>query len=196
MPAQIDEEPEAYECLDFKVRYCLYIHSTADSDAIQITVDPVHIRTVKERLAPADHPVFELVPPSFHGCCFKFYRDSPTITQDNVWNVYLFILDGFRHLDDHAVDPFTSKWSASFTLGRGDQWGDNALPPVPDQELPQAIGHYYQGGVNSGLGPSDDIQDGPNIAAQFSDDEDSVPKGTYERELEFFDLTGPDPFVW
>ncbi|KAJ7588448.1 hypothetical protein C8J56DRAFT_1050518 [Mycena floridula] len=157
MPAQIDEEPEAFECLDFKVRYCLDIHSTADSDAIQITVDPAHIH--------------------------------------NVWNVYLFVLDGFHHLDDHVVDPFTSKWSASFTLGRGDQWGDNALPLVLDHELPQAIGHYYQGGVNSGLGPSDEIQDDPNIAAQFSDDEDSVPNGTYERELEFFDLTGPDPFV-
>ncbi|KAJ7574592.1 hypothetical protein C8J56DRAFT_1017277 [Mycena floridula] len=65
VPAHIYEEPEAYECLNFK-----------------ITVDPAHVRTVKERLAPADHPVFELVPPSFHDYCFKFYQDlgSPTIT--------------------------------------------------------------------------------------------------------------------
>ncbi|KAJ7574508.1 hypothetical protein C8J56DRAFT_802832 [Mycena floridula] len=137
VPAHIYEEPEAYECLDFK-----------------ITVDPAHIRTVKEWLAPADHPVFELVPPSFHGYCFQFYQElgSPTITRDNVWNVYLFILDGFRRLDDHVVDPFTPEWNASFTLGREDQWDDDALPLVPDQELPQAIGHYYQGGVNGGLG--------------------------------------------
>lgn len=80
-------------------------------------------------------------------------------------------------------------------VGREDQWDDDTLPLIADQELPQARGHY-QGAVNSGMGPGDDIQDGPNVAAQFSDDEDSAPKGTYERELEFFDLTGPDPFGW
>lgn len=97
---------------------CTCILST-DSGSIQITVNPVHIRTVKEWLAQADHPFFELVPPSFHDYCFKFYQDlgSPTITQDNVWDVYLFILNGLRHLDDDAVDPFTPEWNASFTLG-------------------------------------------------------------------------------
>ncbi|KAJ7576517.1 hypothetical protein C8J56DRAFT_800127, partial [Mycena floridula] len=80
VPAHIYEEPEAYECLDFK-----------------ITVNPAHIQTVKEQLAPADHPVFELVPPSFHQYCFQFYQacGSPTITRENVWDVYLIILNGF-----------------------------------------------------------------------------------------------------
>ncbi|KAJ7589086.1 hypothetical protein C8J56DRAFT_1075492 [Mycena floridula] len=134
----------------------------------------------KERLAPANHPVFELVPPSFHDYCFKFYQDlgSPTITRDHVWDVYLFILDGFRRLDDHGVDPFTPEWNASFTLGCEDRWDDDALRLIQDQELPQAIGHHYQGRVNAGWAPSEDIQDGPNVAAQFSDDEDSVLKGT------------------
>ncbi|KAJ7586324.1 hypothetical protein C8J56DRAFT_1051696 [Mycena floridula] len=65
VPEHIYEELEAYECLDFK-----------------ITVNPAHVHTVKERLAPADHPVFELVPTSFHNYYFKFYQDlgSPTIT--------------------------------------------------------------------------------------------------------------------
>ncbi|KAJ7573278.1 hypothetical protein C8J56DRAFT_1132099, partial [Mycena floridula] len=101
VPAHIYEEPMS----DIVCTCILPI----DSDSIKITVDPAHVRTVKERLAPADHPVFELVPPSFHNYCFKFYQDlgSPTITRDNVWDVYLFILDGFRCLDDHAVDPFT-----------------------------------------------------------------------------------------
>ncbi|KAJ7587695.1 hypothetical protein C8J56DRAFT_890595 [Mycena floridula] len=143
-------------------------------------------------------PLFELVPPSFHDYCFKFYQDlgSPTITRNNVWDVYLFTLDGFRRLDDHAVDLFTPEWNASFTLGCEDRWDDDALPQIQDQELLQAMGHHYQGGVNRGWGPSEDIQDGPNVAAQFSDDEDSALKGTYEHEQEFFDLTGPEPFDW
>ncbi|KAJ7592344.1 hypothetical protein C8J56DRAFT_1046716 [Mycena floridula] len=78
--AHIYEEPEAYECLHFK-----------------ITVNPAHIQTVKEQLAPADHPVFELMPPSFYQYCFQSYQacGSPTITRENVWDVYLIILDGF-----------------------------------------------------------------------------------------------------
>ncbi|KAJ7579499.1 hypothetical protein C8J56DRAFT_796229, partial [Mycena floridula] len=66
VPAHIYEEPEAYECLGFK-----------------ITVNPANIQTVKEQLAPAEHPVFELVPPSFHQYCFQFYQACglPTITE-------------------------------------------------------------------------------------------------------------------
>ncbi|KAJ7587712.1 hypothetical protein C8J56DRAFT_1081974 [Mycena floridula] len=131
-------------------------------------------------------PITIIVPPSFHDYCFKFYQDlgSLTMTRDNVWDVYLFILDGFSHLDDHAVDPFTPECNASFTLGREDRWDDNAFPQIQDQELLQAMGHHYQGGVDGGWGPSEDIQDGPNVAAQFSDDEDSALKGTYEHEQE------------
>ncbi|KAJ7573361.1 hypothetical protein C8J56DRAFT_903632 [Mycena floridula] len=94
-------------------------------------------------------------------------------------DVYLIILDGFQCLDDGDVDLFTPEWNASFTLRREDHRDDDAeLPLIIDNELPQGD---YQGGVNGGIGPSD-IQDGPSVAAQFSDEDGPGPKDTYERE--------------
>ncbi|KAJ7586176.1 hypothetical protein C8J56DRAFT_892002 [Mycena floridula] len=109
------------------------------------------------------------------------------MTQDNVWDVYLFISGGFCHLDDHVVDPFTPECNASVTLGREDQWDDDALPLIPDEEW----------GLNGGLGPASGngemlqahhqkiselrkLKRGLNVAAQFSNDGNPAPKWTYE----------------
>ncbi|KAJ7600050.1 hypothetical protein C8J56DRAFT_1037655 [Mycena floridula] len=81
---------------------------------------------------------------------------------------------------------FTPEWNASFTLGCEDQWDDDELPFIIGNELPQGD---YQGGVNGGIGPLD-IQDGPSVAAQFSDEDGPGPKYTYEHERAFFDLSG------
>ncbi|KAJ7589179.1 hypothetical protein C8J56DRAFT_734273, partial [Mycena floridula] len=148
VPAHIYEKPGDYGCHDFK--------ASTINIGLDITVNPEFVRAVKEELAPANHPVFQLVPPSFHNHCLMFYTKygSPSITRENAWDVYLYILSGFRHLDEGLVEPFVEEWHQSFTLGREDQWdGDEQLSLVADQELFQDLGSNYQGGLNGGRGP-------------------------------------------
>ncbi|KAJ7577590.1 hypothetical protein C8J56DRAFT_898752 [Mycena floridula] len=147
VPAHMYEEPEAYECLDFKITLDPAISVQSKGGLHQpITLDPFlslflhHSTTTASNSTRACAHSFVMAGHPYSASILLVRETplrSPTITKDNVWDVDLFILDSFCHLDDHA--------------------------------------------------------DGPNVAAQFSDDEDSAPRGTYEREL---DLTDPDPFDW
>ncbi|KAJ7599656.1 hypothetical protein C8J56DRAFT_879455 [Mycena floridula] len=146
VPAHIYEKPEEYGCLDFKIQ-----------------VKQEHIDYVRQLYAPADHVVFQLVPPTFDRYCHAFYATlgSLTITRrEDVW--------------DH--DPLIL------------MEGTELLPP--GGPLANQGTYNYQGGVNggAGLGPAEiarlnalegeeagdpnEVLEGPVNAAYFSDEEE------------------------
>ncbi|KIK50485.1 hypothetical protein GYMLUDRAFT_121157, partial [Collybiopsis luxurians FD-317 M1] len=82
-PDDIDEHPENYNVMNFKVLI------DPDADYIQIA---------EQLYAPPDHPVFQLVPPAFNHWISQYYNQlrCPEITRDNVWNVYEGLLRKFQ----------------------------------------------------------------------------------------------------
>ncbi|KAJ7572567.1 hypothetical protein C8J56DRAFT_1140717 [Mycena floridula] len=164
-----------------------------------IQVKQEHIDYVRQLYAPADHVVFQLVPPTFDRYCHAFYATlgSPTITRDNVWDVYLDILAAFSRLDTPEIEPMIPGWNAHHTLGREDVWDHDPLILMEGTELLPPGGplanqgtYNYQGGVNggAGLGPAEiarlnalegeeagdpnEVLEGPVNAAYFSDEEE------------------------
>ncbi|THU87531.1 hypothetical protein K435DRAFT_593318, partial [Dendrothele bispora CBS 962.96] len=81
-PDDIDENAHRYNALNFKIP----IDPNAD-----------YIKEAERLYAPPDHPVFELVSLEFHYWARSYYIQigSPTVTGDNVWNVYEEILNKF-----------------------------------------------------------------------------------------------------
>ncbi|KAF8977242.1 hypothetical protein BDQ17DRAFT_1189215, partial [Cyathus striatus] len=73
IPNDIFENPNEYGVLDFKI--------------------PVKLEAIQEAhtlFSPPDHPVFELVPETFSDLAQDIYNqhNSPTITRNNVWDIY------------------------------------------------------------------------------------------------------------
>ncbi|KAF7300898.1 hypothetical protein MKEN_01316100 [Mycena kentingensis (nom. inval.)] len=148
VPRDIFENAEAYGALDFKIK-----------------VDPNAIQHVRDIYAPRDHDVFKLVPEDFSIIAMDFYAalGSPTVTRDNVWEVYLGILKQFEQLDAiHRIPPeMDSQWGYALTMARDDYRVDD-LELIPNLKLlEQGSGsHAYYGGVNNGrgLGPDHHAQ--------------------------------------
>ncbi|KAK7016029.1 hypothetical protein R3P38DRAFT_3321518 [Favolaschia claudopus] len=184
VPNHMYEFPENYGVLDFKVK-----------------VDPEAVAHVRNLYAPPDHDVFQLVPEGFAILATEFYAEinSPPITRSNVWDVYMEILLRFEHLDNvHRVpENFDECWGYALTIARDDHEDDMALLPnlTPLESDPD---NYYMGGVNNGRGLDDsqeahldemmenddplppgvnDIEEGEEILAWFSDEEDEQEEG-------------------
>ncbi|KAF7308070.1 hypothetical protein MKEN_01169300 [Mycena kentingensis (nom. inval.)] len=148
VPRDIFENAEAYGALDFKIKF-----------------DPNAIQQVRDIYAPRDHDVFKLVPEDISIIAMDFYAalGSPTVTRDNVWEVYLGILKQFEQLDAiHRIPPeMDSQWGYALTMARDDYRVDD-LELIPNLKLlEQGSGsHAYYGGVNNGrgLGPDHHAQ--------------------------------------
>lgn len=121
---------------------------------MQVLVPPEHLKRVRDLYAPADHPIFQLVPPSFSQHCELFYAalGSPPITRATVWDIYNGILAQFNHMSQEETNPYVNMWNQSHILGLQDQWtGDEAIPELQGTELAKAS-YHYEGGVNGGRG--------------------------------------------
>ncbi|KAI0741878.1 hypothetical protein C8Q80DRAFT_1109776 [Daedaleopsis nitida] len=89
IPMLIAATPRKYGLQDFKVG-----------------VPPELFNAVEQEWAPPTHPVFELVPPAFASRISAFYLDmqSPAVTGDNFWEIYLRLLECF--LTHQQENPF------------------------------------------------------------------------------------------
>ena len=59
---------------------------------------------VEQEYAPADHPIFELVPPAFGNCANILYNSigQPVVQSNTFWDVYRQLLQQFC-IEEHAV---------------------------------------------------------------------------------------------
>lgn len=102
--------------------------------------------------------MFELVPPTFAEYATELYKKmgKPDITRENVWAIYLELLDSFHQMEE-IPESDHGEWYRHTTLAREDTVDPIALLDGL-QELPQGIdrlredGSYYMGGVNNGEG--------------------------------------------
>jgi len=113
---------------------------------------------VRTLYAPADDPVFELVPETFGQYADTLYKSmgSPVISWQNVWDIYKELLFRFEHLDK-ATDCILA-WEIQVNLMDLD--GDSSYPLIARQHdllggmdvIDQEDHSYYMGGVNNGCG--------------------------------------------
>ncbi|THU77015.1 hypothetical protein K435DRAFT_703391, partial [Dendrothele bispora CBS 962.96] len=154
----IDEHPERYNALNFKV----LIDPNAD-----------YIQEAERLYAPPDHPVFQLVPPEFAYWAQLYYEmiSSPPVTRENVWNVYECLLEKFENnagvyntlnLSGYE-DANAEEDPATFPL----TIIDDLISLAYDEES------GYMGGVRGGLGL--EIHDGDLVdgIVDFSSDGES-----------------------
>jgi hypothetical protein len=137
----------------------------------QVTVQPAAIEFVSQKYCPSSDPVFELVPPTFAELASKFYNniESPVITRNNVWEVYLEILRQFHELDNIS---FPVEWQHAASLGRqqeGLQPQDADLaffsdlqPLAGGMDILADDGSFYMGGVHGGHGLGLNCQPSPS----------------------------------
>ncbi|KAJ7605177.1 hypothetical protein FB45DRAFT_682230, partial [Roridomyces roridus] len=140
VPNDIFQYPDDYGALDFKIM--------ADTNAIE------HVRSL---YAPRGHDVFKFVPDDFAALAAEFYGDigNPPVSQTNVWEVYLQILQRFEHPDtfDRMPRDRDAEWGHVLTMAE-DDYREEHLELIPNLEnLAQGReGYIYYGGVNNGLG--------------------------------------------
>jgi hypothetical protein len=125
---------------------------------LQIHVEPAAIKIVRDLYAPPDHPVFQLVPPTFDQLAKEFYQTmgQPVVTRGNVWDVYLALLNHFHQLDE-AHANYHNQWKAIFTENQDENLGEIELLEGLEglrggQDIYGPDGSYYMGGVNNGAG--------------------------------------------
>ncbi|KAF8996698.1 hypothetical protein BDQ17DRAFT_1249445 [Cyathus striatus] len=141
VPNDIFENPNEYGVLDFKI--------------------PVKIEAIQEArtlFSPPTDPVFELVPNTFSNLTQNIYlrHGSPIITRNNVWDVYLFILNDIQSGID--IPPgIQDTWTEIIRTSQREVHGTmDLLPGLSELEggIENATeeGLYYMGGVNNGRG--------------------------------------------
>ncbi|KIK59520.1 hypothetical protein GYMLUDRAFT_169437, partial [Collybiopsis luxurians FD-317 M1] len=160
-PDDIDEHPDSYGVLDFKVI---------------IDPDASYIQEAEQLYAPPDHPIFDLVPAEFDYWANNYFQQigSPEINHDTVWDVYVQMLQKFRNnshllttLELHGFhndrDDFVKEVQDALNVQIGNQIQDMELLLFDEEGL-------YIGGVQGGLGPDidEDLADG---VVQFSSDD-------------------------
>ena len=106
--------------------------------------------------APADDPVFELVPETFGQFADTLYKSMgcPVISWKNVWDIYKELLFQFEHLDE-ATDCIEA-WEIQVNLMDEDK--DSGYPLIAGQSdllggmdvIDKEDHSYYMGGVNNG----------------------------------------------
>lgn len=128
---------------------------------------------VEALYAPQDHPVFELVPQTFHERADNLYSaiGQPEITQETFWDVYLELLKRLRgERDEELANIISSHQELESTPP------DEDMPLLPDMEpfrlgRPLNVGKdvNYIGGLDDSNG---DIDPGPEFAIFTSSEEE------------------------
>ncbi|KAJ7200378.1 hypothetical protein GGX14DRAFT_660301 [Mycena pura] len=144
-PNHIQEFPENYGVLDFK-----------------IAVNREHIETVRQMYAPRDHEVFQLVPADFAQLAWSLHEQlgQPSVTRDNVWNIYNNLYSGFRAIMRMNDLPISiDGWEIVQIMAQDDYTSDDIdlIPdlislPLRDNSDPDTVASQYLGGVNNGQG--------------------------------------------
>jgi hypothetical protein len=149
LPEVIFQSPEGFDLRDYKV-----------------TVDPSIFDTVEAKYAPADHPVFKLVPEHFCELACQFYEKigSPIVNEKSAWKTYSDLLLCFHALrDDALLSAEVAKVEAMPPVGQNPDDLMELLPGVPFR-----MGHCV---VGDGV-PIDEAEmsDDDDEEGEFSDD--------------------------
>ncbi|KAF9068615.1 hypothetical protein BDP27DRAFT_1223949, partial [Rhodocollybia butyracea] len=83
VPAHIEMSPQDYDAVNFA-----------------LPANLAQVETVEKIFAPSDHPVFQLVPPSFEETISFFYNElgMPVISRSNIWDIYNLLLADFARI--------------------------------------------------------------------------------------------------
>ncbi|KAG7089711.1 hypothetical protein E1B28_011366 [Marasmius oreades] len=166
-PDDMEEYPEEYGFVNFKIP----IDSTTP-----------YLQEAENLWAPRDHEVFELVPKDFAVLIEHVYvhiLNKPELTRENVWSVYMDILECLEQLPTVKELPLSgyNEDDEDYSLNTGDKEMIAHLGPEL-QNLQQLLvdqDEYYMGGVNSGLGAEGDIMGDESVLdvyCDFSSDEE------------------------
>lgn len=122
-------------------------------------MEPEAIEEVRRLYAPADHPVFQLVPDTFNDIAMEGYRaiGTPDIQRDNVWDIYNQLLGYiYQRLDEEENLEMPDEWACEMELfTEGDDLGEALAPDsdlAPLLDIERDDGTFYAGGVNGGAG--------------------------------------------
>ncbi len=128
-------------------------------------MEPEAVDHVESLYAPPDDPVFDLVPPIFDHYAQVMYRemDAPTLTSENIWDVYCELLERLEALqaamDDENYIDCIEQWEVNENLmGKGDPEDLQPYPLIDGLDLrgglddPREDGSIYLGGINGGDG--------------------------------------------
>lgn len=110
---------------------------------------------VEALYAPRDHPVFELVPQTFHERVDNLYSaiGQPEITQETFWNVYLELLNQLQNGQDEELTNIISSHQELESTQP-----DEDMPLLPEMEpfrlgQPLNVGNgVYIGGLDASNG--------------------------------------------
>ncbi|KAF8417179.1 hypothetical protein L210DRAFT_871640 [Boletus edulis BED1] len=119
-----------------------------DSKDFSVKVDPALLATVREEYAPAQHPVFRLVPDEFFAQATEFMTalGNPVMDGTNAWSIYMDLLFCFRLLEDpDQIHGFSSV----IEQARDEHLPVMELPPCVDDGMVGAGMHPLGSDVSS-----------------------------------------------
>ncbi|KAJ7180569.1 hypothetical protein C8R46DRAFT_1210907 [Mycena filopes] len=131
IPNLIQSKPHQFGCTDYKAStpktfiQKRYVHNISP----QVVITPELFDQLDAQWAPADDPVFELTPPSFHAEATAIFQQlgNPTVDRDTFWFVYVNMLDAF----DGAV--FDDRDSLDRDMEAADDYFEDDIELMPGQ---------------------------------------------------------------
>ena len=108
---------------------------------------------MEQLYAPPDHPVFTLVPPTFHERAMELYQSigEPEVTVGTFWDIYRDILGRLRELVDDQLTDVLSTFQVNVDNGAEDM---ALLPNMQPFRLGQPLDlggkSTYLGGLEEG----------------------------------------------
>ena len=132
---------------------------------------------MEQLYAPPDHPVFTLVPPTFHGRAMELYQSigEPEVTVGSFWDIYRKILGRLREpVDDQLTEELLTFQANTINNAEGMDLLPNMEPFRLGQPLDLGGKSTYLGGLeeNSEALPLNFNRPGAEFAL-FSDDSSS-----------------------
>ena len=136
-----------------------------DGSILKVKVQREAIDHVREKFAPPDDPVFELVPPAFAHQAGRVYEalGSPAVNEENIWQIYRQMVDRLAEISTHQLHGDEEYLDELEQFEISAQLDDEENPPnfyplVEGRGLdggldhPMEDGSIYLGGVNGGRG--------------------------------------------
>ncbi|KAH7919661.1 hypothetical protein BV22DRAFT_1022606, partial [Leucogyrophana mollusca] len=137
IPDIIRTQPHRYKALDFKIH-----------------VPDELLDEMEDKWAPAEHPIFQLVPPEFETQAQLLYgaMGAPAVSSDSFWDIYTTLLNAFEsHSSAFALDEFMKTYERE-----GDE---ETLPDVAlldglknlrfGEDSIGDLGYLYMGGLEN-----------------------------------------------
>lgn len=196
IPDIIRAKPEHFGSYDFKVNHFLSAFFSCSYLRWQVVVPTELFDEVEQEYAPPEHPVFELVPPTFDRRANILYSQigQPVVQSDTFWEVYSQLLNQFQ-LEEESLVPVLTAYRE--TLHALDMEEIQLLPNLKELRNGAKIvgppGSRYIGGMVHGP-PVAGLRKGVALEEEASEDEDAIvgsKEGKFA-EPEYADFTSSE----